>query len=309
MYPRELSASLWTNEGTPDIYYVADNHRVFYDRWALNQLFQRYRIPILFYDRCKAKLKNDIFTEHITDRNARTKLLLRYKNSEHPRTIRAVVTTKYGILDDHELFPTVMDQLEEQQAQLQSFHFDSHITQLYADWPDCEVEWGGTRYHAGVLITNSETARSSIWIEPTVISPHCSYVNRAALRRQRVGLRLIHRGDVDVERVIPMIQEAKRIAQVGIVQLMEAWEERVSGPEALEIIHDMDTLPGRIQDILDEEWENEEILRKAYVAQRIMELARTLPLFQRITVEQEASAITGIFDNYEQRIQEMMSDG
>ena len=76
-------------------------------------------------------------------------------------------------------------------------------------------------YSAGMIVTNSEVGSSSIWIEPVVYRGDNVYANRGSLTKQDVQMKIVHRGDIDRERVRNIFTECADISQVGIVQLVE----------------------------------------------------------------------------------------
>jgi 1-aminocyclopropane-1-carboxylate deaminase/D-cysteine desulfhydrase-like pyridoxal-dependent ACC family enzyme len=132
-----------------------------------------------------------------------------------------------------------------------------------------------------------------------------SFQNRATLQKQGVKCRFVHRGVPKLQEVKEMITRAKDIAQVGIVQLLEAQQQIINKDYALAFTKNIEALPKRIYDILEEEWEEVAELNRLQVASRILVLAQELPLFQRITVEQAACGITKVFDNFQSRMMEI----
>ena len=171
------------------VFYCVNKYgAVVFSRWALGQLCSRFKVPILFYDRCSRALKKNIFTEHITDH--KKDLKLRFSSTGQ---IRAVFSDKYGVIDDIHVYPLALDILEEQKTTYQHFVYDDDITSMLAIFPEYTREFVGSYISAGIQITNSEIGRSAVWVEPVVYyTGHC-FANRRALRGQSIKTRIIHK--------------------------------------------------------------------------------------------------------------------
>ena len=223
--------------------------------------------------------------------------------------VRAVLSGSYSIFDDDELFPMVMDQLDQDQNISYTYYeYDDHITRLHIKFIDTIVSHNDVTYSAGMVVTNSEVGSSSIWIEPVVFRGDTVYANRSSLTKQDVEMKIVHRGDIDRERVQNIFTECAEIAQVGIVQLVEAFERKINPNHALSLMRNIPEFPNRMAQILHEDWEHEEDLKQADVAHAILEMAQELPLFQRAKVEQAAGKIIGLFDNYSNRMAQILED-
>lgn len=287
-----------------------DNQRetLWINSLATSQLLNRIGIPAFFFHRNPAEQKSDLinFWAGRQDHG----LLLRYIRTENTDIVRAVLSDSYGIKDDIEIFPTIIDALEaaDQKVEYRSFMYDDRITQLVAVFPDTQTKYGSHTITAGVMITNSEIGQSSVWIEPVVLWGSMHFVGRHTLQTQHLNMRIIHRGKIDKERISSMALQMKDVAQVGIVQMAEAWEERITGEHALRFAKSIDALPKRIYDILEEQWHELQEVSKAVVTLRIMHLAKSLPLFQRARIEQAACKVTGVFNNYKTRMDQILAE-
>lgn len=287
-----------------------------FSRSAFTQLLNRRRVPIAFFDRCSRELKRDIFNHFIS--SASVSYLFRMENKNmfqvplqgiEEEHVRACLTDSYGIVDDIRVFPVVFDVLKNMENwHIHQFVSDAQITSMLIHFDDAIVDYNNMQHIAGLQITNSETGHSSVWIEPVVSIPGCSFASRNTLRAQLADIRIVHRGEVDEARVRQMVSGAKEIAQVGVVQVMEAWEDKVDKAHALRFAKGIDSLPKRMYDILEEEWTNDLEVAKAVVAQRIIALASEMPLFQRIQTEQSACKIIGLFDNYKARMAAILDE-
>ena len=234
-----------------------------------------------------------------------------YEESESSlRTpVRAVLSGSYSVFDDDELFPMVMDQLDQDEnVSYTLYEYDDHITRLHIRFTNTIVSHNDVTYSAGMVVTNSEVGSSSIWIEPVVYRGDTVYANRSSLTKQDVEMKIVHRGDIDRERVSNIFTECAEIAQVGIVQLVEAFQAKINPDHALSLMRNIPEFPNRMAQILHEDWENEEDLKQADVAHAILEMAQELPLFQRAKVEQAAGRIVGLFDNYSSRMAQILED-
>lgn len=282
-----------------------------FTRSAFSQMLNRRRVPVAFYDRCSHNLQAMIFNEHVRTGPDLLLRMLKDEADQEPRDasmVRAVLSDKYGIVDDHEVFPVVLEALYGQDIMIRTFGYDDRITQLLIEFVDAQVNFRDQNHVAGLLVSNSETGHSAIWCEPVVTIPSCSFVNRGSLRKQGVDCRVVHRGTIESARIRAMALQAKEIAQVGIVQLAEAWDQRITAAYALQFAKGIDSLPKRMFDILKEEWEAEEEIIKAEAARRIILMAQELPLFQRIQTEQATGQLLGLFNNYKARMSAIMDE-
>lgn len=270
---------------------------------ALDQILSKLNIPVRFYNRNPSKLKVAMFNHWNSQRKDNYFFRLRDQN-----VVRAVLTEKYGIMDDVEVLPTTIEELRKHDTYPRWIHRDDQITQLGVNFNSLQTDFENDKYQAGVVITNSETGYSSVWIEPVVYLQQYTFYHRHILQKQGVQMRLVHRGSVDVDRLRPMIEQAKEIAQVGIVQLVEASQQVVSGSHLVTFVKSIDALTKRFKDMLEEEWEDEQAITKLNAARRILECASELPLFQRMNVEQHVGKLTGVFTGYQARMQGVMQD-
>lgn len=282
-----------------------------FSKSAFSQMLNRKKVPVAFYERCTHNLQAMIFNEHV--RTGLPVMLRMLKDTPDQEVsevsmVRAVLSDKYGIKDDHEVFPVVLDVLEDQEIAIRSFTYDDRISQLLIEFADAQAQYNNQNHVAGLLVSNSETGHSSVWCEPVVTIPSCSFVNRGSLRRQGVDCRIVHRGEIEQARIRQMVLQAKEIAQVGVVQLAEAWGQKITAGYALQFAKAIDSLPKRMFDILKDEWEEEEEIIKAEAARRIILMAQELPLFQRIQTEQAAGQMLGLFNNYKARMQAILEE-
>tara|TARA_Y100000310_G_scaffold345804_1_gene470210 strand:- start:22769 stop:23878 length:1110 start_codon:yes stop_codon:yes gene_type:complete len=228
--------------------------------------------------------------------------------------VRAVLSATYSVFDDDQLFFILMNELDQNDNSSYSlYEYDDHITRLHIKFEDTQVvhsegEDNEVTYSAGMIISNSEVGCSSIWIEPVVYRNDAVFVNRTSLTKQNVDMKIVHRGNIDSERILQMLETCSEVAQVGIVQLEEAFNKKIDPKYALTFMQTIIDFPNRMALILHEDWEHEEDLKQAEVANAILEMAQSLPLFQRTKVEQAAGRMIGLFDNYQNRMEQIIED-
>lgn len=274
-----------------------------------NQLLSAVGIPVKFFRKCPEHLKREIFSHFASQKVDKNYLLRLHRvdgNLHLPDEIRAVLSSQYGVHDDHQIFPVALEELDKYDVMFQSLEHDDYITRLEVRFNDLTVQHNGQTYYAGVAITNSETGHAAIWVEPIVIAPHWKVHNRRTLLAQGADIRTVHRGEFDAERVREQIQFARDVGQVGITQVLEAQENLINKAKALQFVKSCDTMPVRFAEILEEEWQEKQDVIRADAWQRILDLAKTLPLFQRTKVEQDVGRWTGVFQNYQQRIDDIL---
>lgn len=271
---------------------------------ALGQLLNKVQVPVQFYKRCPIDLQiaNFRYFNSIYEKD----YLFRFNDAVKKGHVRAVLSDRYSVIDDLDLFDIIFEVLQNRtDVSYRCLQYDDRITQLIINFNDCKGEYGGQEYTAGLSITNSETGHSSVWVEPIVHTRNCSFYNRRVLRSQGVDCRIVHRGKLASDRVRPMVEKAKEIAQVGIIQLAEAFESHITRDHALRSAAAIDALPSRFVQILEEEWAEQQEVIRAEAARRIVLFAQELPLFQRIQVEQAAGKILGLFKNYKARFSDL----
>ena len=167
--------------------------------------------------------------------------------------IRAVLSPTYSIFDDNELFPMLIQQLSSQEnITYRLYEYDDQITRLHVEFTDTATTYEEVSYSAGMIITNSEVGLSSIWIEPVIYRSDLLYMNRGSLRKQDVQLKIVHRGEIDRDRVADAFSVCSEISQVGIIQLIEAYQAKIEPKHALTFMLNIPELPNRVAMILNE---------------------------------------------------------
>lgn len=296
------------------------NSIVKFSSLALSQLLSKIGISAGFYNKCPPWLQQDIFNYFIGldpdlqffIRFAPNSVFQDILQEDYAIPVRAVLSTGYHCIDDHELIPKVITSLEElenpKNLRFLNCTWSDQITRMLVLFEDCKTIYNNQEYFAGISIVNSEVGQSSVWIEPIVFNNSYVIYNRASLQKQQVNCRVVHRGAQTFDKLNEMISQAKRIAQVGLVQFIESTHEMISKEHALQFVKTIDVLPSRFQLLLEDEWQNELELSRAQVTIKILKAAQELPLFQRVMIEQQAGKITKLFDNFESRMKAILDD-
>jgi hypothetical protein len=285
------------------------NDKVVPDWSAEGQFLSRLKIPISFFHRCPRKIQTPILECFNIHKN----FLLRCIKDEEDDTdkCRAVLTSMYTTnYDNYLIFPVILDELKDEDLIVKSFLQTDHITRLEVKFTGMEVSHKGETVEAGLMITNSETGHSAIWIEPIiVINKHYILGNRSELRGNMSYSRLIHKGEgVKPEKIAAAIKEAKEVAQVGVIQYLQAVEEEVSPRRAINFINSIAAVPKRFTNLLEEQWKDEEKIKKLTVAKELLKAAEELPILNKITIEQSTGRWLDLFGNYTQRLMNIQED-
>lgn len=282
----------------PDKYFLKGRDVSLLDS-AESQLLTALHIPTTFYrERLNAETQVQVFRHRLNVATGHRPFLFRFlKNG----TVRAVLSMEYGIVDDLELYSSVLKGLEGIDYVSSLYDFDEKVTQIRIEFPDCKLTFpDGRELTAGVQITNSETGHSAVWIEPLVRLGEYSLVNRSSLRD--INLKMIHRGKVDQDRIHSLIKQVREIAQVGLVQLVEERDEEIEVETYLKTTKRIEGFPARFHHILEKDLREKKRVGKLEAAEMVLNLARELPVFQQATVSQGAGQILGLFSSWEDRL-------
>lgn len=270
---------------------------------ALSQLLNRLGIPVRFFNKNPAYLRKDIFNHWIFLQQCEYlfRLTANFK-------VRAVLTSKYGIIDNIVVFPTIIHELMDINTYPRYFTNTDCITRMSVCFPDTKVIIHNNQYEAGMTITNSETGHSSVWVEPAIFMNNFIFHHRAGLRNEDINLRIVHKGNIETDRIKEMASDAKEAAQVGIVQLAETSQQNISTAHAIDFIRSINPLGSKLRNIIIEDWETQQTLNKMTVMQEILQAAKDLPILQTIAVEQQVGRFSGVFKNYRSRLANMVHE-
>ncbi len=274
---------------------------------AMQQLLNRIRVPKQFFDRCESELQDHILTDFL--KNKSSEFLVRFTGTDDLSThqARAILSNKYGVIDHISVFPNVLDALVNESFNITNVLESHQILFVQIDFPECSLVHEGDKYTAGLAVTNSETGHSAVWIEPVVRSNNMIFANRSRLPAEGVNCRLIHKGSFNTEQLRSMIQQCKDIAQVGVVQLLEAKNDMITTDHAMQYVSRLDGFSKKLADTVKAEWEQRQQISRLEVTRKILELAQELPVFQRLLVTQQASRVTNLFKDYQSKLNSIVN--
>lgn len=289
---------------TPYVYRAQAKLDLDFIQPAMTQLLGRLGMSVKQYNRSPYWLKAKNFNYFNKKYGETLKFRMR-----HTDEVRAVLSSTYGIIDDIVAIPTIFKGLEDRDdVAIRAFRYDDYITQLFLELTSASATHNNRNYVAGLMVTNSETGHSSVWIEPVVFTSRYVWVNRRVLSKQKVDCRIIHRGKIDPKRVRSMVEKNAEVAQVGIIQLEEAHHDHIDAKKVLSYIKNSNELPNRWEALMAEHLGEAETIARAEAAREILRLAESLPLFQRAQAEQAAGAFIGLFDHFEERMLSIIED-
>lgn len=269
---------------------------------AESQFLTKISVPVNFFHRCPVDLQQQIIDYFNRDRDYLLRCVVETKEGDYCRAVlSSIFTTNY---DNRLVFPVILQALENIDVSLRTFLLDPLITRMELTLSDSEVNYKNTKLIPGIMITNSETGHSSLWIEPVVIVNN-SYIlaSRRFIRSEMPSFRRIHKGNgVSLGQISQTVSEAIKASQVGVVQYMELIDTPVKIDRALEFVSSLDALPKRMVAIFENEWRKEEELRKDRVLRDILLAAKELPILNQISIEQASGSWAGMFQSYTSRL-------
>lgn len=291
-----------------------NKHQGQFSSSAFSQFLTKLKVPIDFYKRCPLFLRTLIIPTFNKDK----KFLMRYESRLNSSVAnidwcRAVLSDQYTTnYDDHLTFPPILNVVDNDETlSINKFNRYGEITRLELGIKDAATTYNNTYLSAHVLITNSETGHSSLWIEPAIrLHSSTGFLlgNRHLFFKANNLPRLIHRGvGVNHDRILELLKEAKEAAQIGIVQYIEASEVVVPVQRVEKLIQESNVIPNRFISILRRKWNKEEVTQQE-AALEILRLAATLPILSIIQVEQHVGRWIGIFKDYKKRRESLQEE-
>jgi hypothetical protein len=168
---------------------------------------------------------------------------------------------------------------------------------------DAVIEHKGRKITPGLMVTNSETGHSSLWIEPIVeIDGKYIFASRMNAYSEYRKFRQIHKGEgLKPEEITETVKCALEAAQIGAVQYMEGMDVEVKPEKVLDFVKTIDALPKRFVGLWEDQWKQEEKIKKEKAMREILTAAAELPILGRIAVEQAAGKWYGMFERYTNR--------
>jgi len=268
---------------------------------AEGQFLTKIQVPISFFHRCPTPLQQLILDHFNKDKD----YLLRCVEDGEQDYCRAVLSPMYTIkYDNHLIFPIILNVLKNENVSLRSFANDTIMARMECVIDNSEVKYQNHVVTPGIMITNSETGHSSLWIEPVVIiNGKFTLASRHYIRQEYPAFRHIHKGEgIDQAEIETTVKKALEVAQVGVIQYLEKLNEPIRAEKALDFANSIEALPKRFTALYEDQWKQEENLLKERVLQDILAAASELPLLSKIAVEQSVGRWFGIFEKYENRM-------
>ncbi len=276
------------------------------DGHAESQLLARLQVPGLYIHRCPPELRAKNINYWIQEYGDK-KILLRY----YKENVRALFASRFKPdHDDHLLFPVVLENLQEENIHLGLFHKMPDFSQLWAYFRDTKVVHEGQQYFAGLTVVNSEVGKSAVHIRPVVRGGVAGNAFNFIDRSHEGVTSIRHLTELNYERIAKAIEAAKRVAQVGIHQVLVAGTQMVADPvkEISWLVDASDFLPNRLTSILEEEYEDQQQVSKLKIAHSILTAIKNLPLFDKYLAEQEVGRYLDLFSSTSQRMKDIAEE-
>ena len=299
--PKDLSVLLCLSEKKVNLYNKYKKTRL--SNFAFSQILGRLTIPVHFYKRCSDFVQCNIFNDF--NRRRKNDYLFRGIGTEEDHFIRSVLSNRYTLCDDKDLFPYVFEMLEDELSDYSfTFKHDEHISELLCISNKLTALDDGVTYKAGFKIINSEVGISAIVVEPIVMFDGYYLGNTDKYSTTLDKVSISHKGQDVLNKFKNNINSYKNISQVGIAQIIEVAKETINKEEALSICKES-SLSLRVQQLLEDEWSDIQSLKKVQVIKDILRSVEHLPIFQQEIVRNKISKSINLFSNWENRLQEL----
>ena len=290
------------------------------------QLLQRLKVPASYIHRCPDHLQAANVNYWI-NQHPRQKLMLRMvkglpvaPDAEWPAEdfCRAIFSSVYRPIDDKEVFPLAFDALEAAAAggnlkdlHIKDWYKERDITIVRSLYQSRHVDHNDRYYWAGVIVVNSETGLSAVWIKPTIRTATATAGGFDLSDTSNEGsTRLIHtnKAAADLSQITKAVADALEAAEVGITRLIETETEMIENPARVveEWVGASDFLSKRIIDIIKDEYKQQERATKLAVAESILRAVKDLPTFQRYLTEKETGRFLDLFHSTKARIKKIV---
>jgi hypothetical protein len=289
-----------------EFYNTINNKReqIIPDRSAVTQFLTKIKVPVNFFHRCPPELQQLILDQFNKDRD----YLLRCYSNNGKTACRAVLSSMFTrSYDNHKVFPVILSTLQNQELNPRIFVDDKIITRMEVLSKDI-VKYKDRTITSGLMVTNSETGHSSLWIEPIVLIDNLFlFACRTNAYSEYKHFRQIHKGEgISLEQVSETVRRALEAAQVGVIQYMENMDVEIKSEKAIDFVKNLDAFPKRFTEVLKLEWKEKERLKKEKVMRDILEAASELPLLSKISVEQSVGQWYGMFEKYSERMEQII---
>ena len=172
--------------------------------WAHSQVANKLDIPLKYYRRMREhspELLARNINEWMPEKDAKSKLLLRTLDGK----VRAVLSDRYKILDNHDLLLSCLEEFKDMGAELHRADLTESHMYIKAIVPHTkeEIRQGDTVI-PGVIIQNSEVGSGAFKVTPFMLREVCSngMIGESAISK-------IHLGRKQETRVVQFSQETR----------------------------------------------------------------------------------------------------
>jgi hypothetical protein len=273
---------------------------------AEGQLFGRIKIPTSYARRCPPSLRCENVNHWLSTMPSKEFMFRHVINPDTTSYVRAVVSGRYTPMDDHQVIPVILDELQIEgdfDVAMLSQHDD--ITLMDVSFTDLEADMDAIRTVAGVSVINSEIGMSSLCVRPRLRYSTASGAAYTVTDSSEEGVtRIRHIGEFSAERVRGAIQKAVEVASVGAAQLFmkqmevsqEPWEEMST------VVQTSATIPMRLLTVLEDEWQHVERASKLAIATALLEAVQELPPFKRHLATSSVGRYLSLFERTSERL-------
>lgn len=276
--------------------------------WATNQLCQRLRIPFNYYaDECDNGMRQFNVNRQM-DKIKEHDLMLRLREKDDEKVIRAIVSKKYSKFDNHEILRLVNDYLEASKMdyEIAMWHHDGDGFHLRITFNNLTTTIGTTPdgqediHKVGIHIMNSEVGKSAVRIIPMVYRLVCtnglmSWTTDGEIFSQR-HLFISH--DTMQERVAVAIGEAMKLGEHTIGILEKAKKHKVDNPiKMIENLAKEKKYTKKFTEKVMQAYNEENDGTLFYVVQAFTEASKSLKEDERVEKERHAATLLKVLEN------------
>ena len=210
--------------------------------WTHSQIADKLEIPIRYYDRMKNTGKTELLAENVNAwLSGKERRLVRILD----RKIRAFLSDRYRIMDNHDLVFLALDEFKRKET-IEIYRADLTETMFYLKAVDrtltVEIREQDVIY-GGLIIRNSEVGASAFRVEPFLLRKVCEngLIRKYALKRIHLGRQTQETGEIDWSDETRELEDkalwAKArdiIRQTFDPKIFESWTEKLK--ESAEIV-------------------------------------------------------------------------
>lgn len=273
---------------------------------ALNQFYQRLRIPVSYLSRCPHELQLENVSYWLSQQ--KKSLLFRLRNYS-VITARGVLSKRFvtteATKDDIKALPLILQVQQNQYIEDPLFVASLDKSDRFTSCVSYFKPHIGTHEHGtftpGLMITNSEVGLASLKVQPVIAEfrenkPDNYYISSSPLGVRR----FYHVGMLTPEKLLEAVSSAGLVAQNGVVQLLIRAHEEVDNPSSvIRSLLSSKALLGVTSSKLSEEvedlWKETPSATKLDIARSIMDATRHLDQLDHYKISRVVGKYLGIF--------------